>query len=81
MLLAALGLLNSGWYAIPKAGLYESLPGRSGTAIALGSVGGFVGASVPLGLGFLAQHAGIAWTMWLLLAGPLGLLALLHRRR
>lgn len=35
-LLAALGLLNSGWYAIPKAWLYDALPGRSGTAVAVG---------------------------------------------
>jgi FSR family fosmidomycin resistance protein-like MFS transporter len=78
-LLALLGLLNSGWYAIPKAGLYASLPGRSGTAIALGSVGGFVGAALPLTLGLLAQQAGIAPTMWLLLLGPLAVLALVPR--
>jgi MFS transporter, FSR family, fosmidomycin resistance protein len=29
VLVAVLGLLNSGWYAIPQAGLYESLPSRS----------------------------------------------------
>jgi MFS transporter, FSR family, fosmidomycin resistance protein len=71
VLLALIGLLNSGWYAIPKAGLYASLPGRSGIAIALGSVGGLVGALVPLGLGLFAQHVGLATTMWLLLLGPL----------
>jgi FSR family fosmidomycin resistance protein-like MFS transporter len=79
-LLAVLGLLSSGWYAIPKAGLYASLPGRSGTAIAVGSVGGFVGALVPLGLGFSAEHAGITPTMWLLMLGPVVLLGLLPRR-
>jgi len=45
--LGALGLLNSGWYAIPKAGLYESFPGRSGAAVAVGGIGGIAAASVP----------------------------------
>jgi FSR family fosmidomycin resistance protein-like MFS transporter len=79
-LLAVLGLLNSGWYAIPKAGLYSALPNRSGAAIALGGIGGLAGALVPLSLGLLAEHAGLGTTMWVLLAAPLGLLALAPRR-
>jgi MFS transporter, FSR family, fosmidomycin resistance protein len=79
-LLALLGLLNSGWYAIPKAGLYAALPGRSGTAVAVGGVGGLVGAAVPLTLGLVATHAGLAATMWLLVLAPIALLALLPRR-
>ena len=38
-LVVLLGLLNSGWYAIPKAGLYAALPGRSGAAVAVGGIG------------------------------------------
>jgi MFS transporter, FSR family, fosmidomycin resistance protein len=74
-LLALLGLLNSGWYALPKAGLYSALPGRSGTAVAVAGVGGFVGAAVPAVLGFLAQDLGLATTMWILLLAPLALFA------
>lgn len=80
VLLAALGLLNSGWYAIPKAGLYASLPERSGTAIAVGSVNGFAQALIPLGLGVLAQTFGLGAAMWLLLLSPLVLLVLAPRR-
>ena len=79
-LAAALGLLNSGWYAIPKAALYEALPGRSGAAVAAGGVGGLVGASVPLVLGFVAGAVGLAPTMWILLFAPVALLALEPRR-
>lgn len=79
--LALLGLLNSGWYAIPKAGLYAALPGRSGTAIAVGSLTGFAGAAIPLGLGLTAQYAGLGATMWLLLLAPVALLAGLPRAR
>jgi FSR family fosmidomycin resistance protein-like MFS transporter len=80
-LLAVLGVLNAGWYAIPKAQLYAALPGQSGTAIAVGSAGGLVGAVIPLALGVVADHAGLAPTMWLLVAAPLLLLALVPRSR
>jgi FSR family fosmidomycin resistance protein-like MFS transporter len=78
-LVAALGLLNSGWYALPKAGLYASLPGRSGAAVAAGGVGGLVGAGMPLVLGFLAGAVGLAPTMWILLLAPVALLVLVPR--
>jgi MFS transporter, FSR family, fosmidomycin resistance protein len=80
VLLAALGLLNSGWYAIPKAWLYDALPDRSGAAVAVGGLGGIAGAAVPLLLGFLAGAAGIAATMWVLLLAPVALLALTSER-
>lgn len=80
VLLATLGLLNSGWYAIPKAWLYDALPERSGAAVAVGGLGGFAGAAVPLFLGFLAGAAGIAAAMWILLIAPLALLALTSDR-
>jgi FSR family fosmidomycin resistance protein-like MFS transporter len=76
VLLAALGLLNSGWYAIPKAWLYEALPDRSGAAVAVGGLGGIVGSFAPLLLGLLAGAAGIAAMMWVLLLAPVALLAL-----
>jgi FSR family fosmidomycin resistance protein-like MFS transporter len=80
VLAAALGLLNSGWYAIPKAALYEALPGSSGAAVAVGGVAGLVGATVPLTLGLVAGAAGLAPTMWILLLAPVAVLALTRRR-
>jgi MFS transporter, FSR family, fosmidomycin resistance protein len=74
VLLALLGLFNSGWYALPKAGLYAALPGESGTAVAVAGVGGLVGACVPAALGFLAETLGLGATMWLLLLAPAALL-------
>jgi FSR family fosmidomycin resistance protein-like MFS transporter len=82
-LLGLLGLLNSGWYAIPKAGLYSALPGRSGTAVAAAGIGGFIGAGVPMALGFLAGAFGLGATMWLLLLAPVALVVgtpRIHRR-
>jgi FSR family fosmidomycin resistance protein-like MFS transporter len=78
-LAAVLGLLNSGWYAIPKARLYASLPGRSGEAITVAGVGSFAGAATPLVLGAVAGAAGLAAAMWLLLLAPVALLVLAPR--
>lgn len=74
VLLAFVGLANSGWYPILKAQLYAALPGRSGTAIALNNVTGFVAALIPFGLGLLAETFGLGKTMWLLLAGPVAII-------
>ena len=73
-LLVVLGLLNAGWYALPKAALYDALPGRSGTAVAVGGAGGVIGSCVPALLGALAGAAGLGVTMWVLLLAPVGLL-------
>jgi FSR family fosmidomycin resistance protein-like MFS transporter len=77
VLLACMGLLRAGWYAIPQARLYAELPGRSGTAMAVSSAFGFLAGGIPMMLGILAQQSGLAAAMWLLMAGPLGLLILL----
>lgn len=74
VLVGALGLLNSGWYAILRAQLYSAMPGRSGSVIAVDNIFGWIGALLPLGLGLAADHFGLGPTMWLLLAGPIALL-------
>ncbi|GMA16946.1 MFS transporter [Deinococcus metallilatus] len=80
-LLGLLGLLNAGWYAVLQARLYASLPERSGTVMALGSVAGMVGGAVPLLLGAVAERFGLETALWCLLAGPLALLVGLPRLR
>ncbi len=79
--LGLLGLFNSGWYAILQAALYSVMPGRSGAALAVKNVSGLVGGLIPLGLGLVAQRFGLTPAMWLLLLGPLVLLAGLPRDR
>ncbi|GAA5532980.1 MFS transporter [Deinococcus aluminii] len=80
-LLGLLGLLNAGWYAVLQARLYASLPERSGTVMALGSVAGMAGGAVPLLLGAVAGRFGLETALWCLLAGPLALLVGLPRLR
>lgn len=74
-----LGFFNSGWYAILKARLFTSLPGQSGAAQAVNNVSGLAGRLIPLLLGLVAQRLGPQWAMWLLLLGPLALIAGLPR--
>ncbi len=78
-ILALMGLGNSGWYAILKGQLFSSLPGQSGTVMAIDSAFSLVAGATPAVLGFVAQQAGLPVTMWLLLLGPLALLIGLPR--
>jgi FSR family fosmidomycin resistance protein-like MFS transporter len=78
--LGLLGFFNSGWYSILKAQLYSAMPGQSGTVMAVSNVFGFVGQFIPLGLGLLAEQAGLGVAMWLLLLGPVALLVGIPRR-
>jgi FSR family fosmidomycin resistance protein-like MFS transporter len=74
LLLALLGLFNAGWYSILKARLYAAMPGQSGTVLTVGNVFGLFGQFVPLGLGLIAEQAGLNVAMWFLLLGPAALL-------
>ena len=73
-LLGLMGLFNAGWYAILKGNLYSSMPGRSGTVMAVGNIAGLIGGFVPLLVGLLAEGIGLGPTMWVLLLGPVVLL-------
>ncbi|MBN1594978.1 MFS transporter [candidate division FCPU426 bacterium] len=74
VLVGLLGFFNSGWYAILQAQIYEMLPGRSGTAMALFNISCLAGAIIPVLLGFIAETYGLSVSMWLLLSGPLAML-------
>ena len=70
-------MLRAGWYAILQARLYLELPGRGGTAVAIGAPADLMGSLLPLAIGILAHRMGLGSTMWLLLAAPIALLTLL----
>jgi FSR family fosmidomycin resistance protein-like MFS transporter len=80
VMLALVGLFNSGWYSILKAGLYAAMPGQSGASLAVENAAGMISGLIPLGLGWAAGQFGLGATLWLLLAGPLALLVGLPRR-
>ena len=80
VLLGLLGLFNAGWYSILQAQLYLTMPGQSGTVMAMGNVFGLVGGLIPLGLGLVAERFDLVVTMWLLLLGPVALLVGIPKR-
>jgi FSR family fosmidomycin resistance protein-like MFS transporter len=80
-LLAAIGLLHAGWYAIPQARLFDEFHGSSGTAVAISDIGSLGGQVLPLLVGMLAERAGLGFAMWVLLAAPVALLVGVPRRR
>ena len=80
-LLGLLGFFNSGWYSILKARLYSAMPGQSGAVTTVGNVFGLFGKLLPLGIGLAADRFGLGIAMWILILGPLALLAGLPRTR
>ncbi|MCI0518814.1 MAG: MFS transporter [Chloroflexi bacterium] len=79
VLLALLGLFNSGWYAILRSRLYTAMPGRSGLSLTVDNLAGLIGGLLPLGLSWVAQEYNIQAAMGLMLLGPLALLIGLPR--
>jgi FSR family fosmidomycin resistance protein-like MFS transporter len=73
IIIGLMGFFNSGWYAILKANLFDSMHGQSGAVLTLDNVSGLFGKLIPFGIGLAAQAFGIGTAMWILLAGPIAL--------
>ncbi len=78
-LLAILGVVSSGWYAISQGRLYGELPGSSGAALALSNVSAVVAAGFPLLVGVLAERHGLGSAIWGCALAPPAILVALHR--
>jgi FSR family fosmidomycin resistance protein-like MFS transporter len=74
---AVLSLTTACWYPVIQAGLYTSLPGRSGIAVFLSSAAALVGAAGPIAVGFIAEQAGLTWALAVLGAAPVAVIAIL----
>jgi MFS transporter, FSR family, fosmidomycin resistance protein len=83
-LVAAIGLVNAGWYPVLQARLYGALGPASGLALTVGALFP-LNAVLPLGIAALAERYGLSVALWPLLAAPIALLLLVprgvHRRR
>ncbi|HET7012933.1 MAG TPA: MFS transporter [Streptosporangiaceae bacterium] len=78
--LAALSVVTACWYPVVQAGLYGSLPGRSGIAVSWSSAAGLVGAVGPLLVGVIAQRAGLTWALAGLVVVPVAVLMIAPNR-
>ena len=79
VLLALLGILHAGWYAIPQGRLFTELEDRSGTAVALSSLSTAAGSILPLAIGMLAERAGLQAALWISMLAPVAILLLANR--
>ena len=79
-LVAALGLVNAGWYPVLKARLYQALGDASGLVLTVGALFP-LNAVLPLGIAALAERFGLGTALWPLLAAPVALLLFVPRRR
>jgi FSR family fosmidomycin resistance protein-like MFS transporter len=75
VMLAGLTVATAAWYPVLTAGLFGSVPGRSGLAVSLTSAAGLAGGLGPLVIGVLAQDFGLSWAMAALCLAPLAMLA------
>jgi MFS transporter, FSR family, fosmidomycin resistance protein len=74
-LVAAIAVVNSGWYPVLQARLYGALGEASGLALTVGALFP-LNALLPLGIAALAERFGLAIALWPLLAAPVALLLL-----
>lgn len=81
VLVLLLKLLTLGWYSVLQGEAYAAAPGRSGTVMALNSLGGLLGGIFPWLIGVAAEQVGLRPAMWLLLLGPLSMLALMPKAK
>ena len=85
---AALALVNAGWYPVLQARLYDALGGSSSLVLTVGVLFPLE-AVLPLAIATLAGRFGLGVALWPLLAAPAALLLLVpraaaegrHRRR
>ena len=80
VLVAAIAVVNAGWYSVLQARLYGALHGKSGLVLTAGALFP-LNAVLPLGIALLAERWGLGAALWPLLAAPIALLLLVPGRR
>jgi len=74
ILLVLIRFTTIGWYQVLQGEAYAAMPGKSGTVMAVSSLGGIAGGALIWLIGWVAGQAGLNAAMWLLLLGPLNLI-------
>jgi FSR family fosmidomycin resistance protein-like MFS transporter len=78
-LIILIKLVTLGWYEVLQGEAFATIPGRSGTVMAINSIMGLLGGGISLLIGWVAAQAGLPAAMWLLLAGPICLVLFVPR--
>lgn len=79
VIIVFVNIFNTGWYPILQGRLYSSLPGKSASIMAIGSVTAPLAKFFPFVIGVLADQFSLQSAMWILLLGPIALLIGLPR--
>ena len=78
-LVAAIAVVNAGWYSVLQARLYGALDGKSGLVLTAGALLP-LNAVLPLAIAASADRWGLEVALWPLLAAPVALIVLVPRR-
>lgn len=78
-LIIVIKLVTLGWYEVLQGEAFATVPGRSGTVMAINSVIGLLGGGISFFVGWVAAQAGLPAAMWILLAGPISLVLFVPR--
>jgi len=78
-LIIVIKLVTLGWYEVLQGEAFATVPGRSGTVMAINSVVGVLGGGISFFIGWVAAQAGLPAAMWILLVGPISLMLFVPR--
>jgi len=70
-LIILLKLVTLGWYEVLQGEAFATIPGRSGTVMAINSLIGILAGGISFLIGWVAAQAGLPAAMWILLLGPI----------
>ena len=80
-LIIIIKLVTLGWYEVLQGEAFATVPGRSGTVMAINSVIGLLGGGISFIVGWVAAQAGLPAAMWILLVGPISLVLFVPRHK
>ena len=80
-LIILIKLVTLGWYEVLQGEAFATVPGRSGTVMAINSVIGLLGGGISFFIGWVAAQAGLPAAMWILLIGPISLVLFVPRHK
>ena len=78
-LIILIKLVTLGWYEVLQGEAFATIPGKSGTVMAINSVIGLLAGGIAFLIGLVASQAGLPAAMWILLLGPITLVLFVPR--
>ncbi|HEX9090980.1 MAG TPA: MFS transporter, partial [Anaerolineales bacterium] len=78
-LIILIKLVTLGWYEVLQGEAFATIPGKSGTVMAINSVIGLLAGGIAFLIGLVAAQAGLPAAMWILLLGPITLVLFVPR--